>query len=91
VTSGASDRSSMNFFSRSSRPTGPEDAGGARLAFVVDQHRRVLVEADVGAVLALRLLGRALPITALTTSPFFTWRWGWRPWIGDHDHVAEPA
>src|SRR2546427_5416924 len=35
-----------------------EDAGGARLAFVVDQHRRGLVEADVGAVLALGLLRR---------------------------------
>src|SRR5262245_289153 len=30
----------------------PEDAGGARLALVVDQHRGILVEADVGAVLA---------------------------------------
>src|SRR5260370_11629680 len=38
---------------------GPEDAGGARLAGVRDQHRGVLVEADVGAVLALRFLGRA--------------------------------
>src|SRR5438445_53865 len=35
-----------------------EDAGGAGLAFVVDQHRRVLVEAHVAAVLARRLLGR---------------------------------
>src|SRR5258708_12793829 len=38
---------------------GPEDAGGARLAGVRDEHRGVLVEADVGAVLALRFLGRA--------------------------------
>src|SRR5207245_10618348 len=35
----------------------PEDAGRAGLALVGDEHRGVLVEADVGAVLALRLLG----------------------------------
>src|SRR6267378_2037699 len=38
---------------------GAEDARGPRLALVRDQHRSVLVEADVGAVLALRLLGGA--------------------------------
>src|ERR1041385_7756552 len=37
----------------------PEDAGGARLAGVRDEDRRVLVETDVGPVLALRFLGRA--------------------------------
>src|ERR1043166_1578021 len=36
---------------------GPEDAGRPGLPGVVDQHRRVLVEADVGAVLAAGLLG----------------------------------
>src|SRR5687768_2157814 len=35
-----------------------EDAGGPRLSGVVDQDRRVLVEADVGAVLAAGLLRR---------------------------------
>src|SRR2546426_2432876 len=35
----------------------PEDAGRAGLALVGDEHRGVLVEADVGAVLALGLLG----------------------------------
>src|SRR5437879_5408018 len=35
----------------------PEDAGRAGLALVGDEHRGVLVEPDVGAVLALRLLG----------------------------------
>src|SRR5919107_686995 len=34
-----------------------EDARRPRLARLVDQHRRVLVEPDVGAVLAARLLG----------------------------------
>src|SRR6266576_6831073 len=34
-----------------------ENAGGPWLAFVVDQHCRILVEANVGAVLALGLLG----------------------------------
>src|SRR6476661_6505814 len=37
---------------------GPEDTGGPRLARVGDQHRGVLVEPDVGAVLAAGLLGR---------------------------------
>src|SRR5467141_455405 len=34
-----------------------EDARRAGLPFVVDQHRRVFIEADVGAVLALGLFG----------------------------------
>src|SRR5260370_10767150 len=34
-----------------------EDARRAGLPFVVDQHRRVFIEADVGAVFALGLLG----------------------------------
>src|SRR3989441_805546 len=38
-------------------PDRPEDAGRAGLALVGDEHRGVLVEADVGPVLALRLLG----------------------------------
>src|SRR5689334_114627 len=37
---------------------GPEDAGGPRLTRIVDQHRGVLVEPDVGAVLPSGLLGR---------------------------------
>src|SRR5262249_42314322 len=36
----------------------PEDAGATRLLVVVDQHHRVLVEADVRAVLAAPLLDR---------------------------------
>src|SRR5207302_10210588 len=39
-------------------PHGPEDAGRPGLALVGDEDGRVLVEADVGAVLAPRLLGR---------------------------------
>src|SRR5256886_8196465 len=38
-------------------PDRPEDAGRAGLALVGDEHRGVRVEADVGPVLALRLLG----------------------------------
>src|SRR3954471_4114550 len=38
---------------------GAEDAGRAGLALFIDDDDRVLVEADVGAVLAARLLGRA--------------------------------
>ena len=57
-TSGASDTMRMNRLSRSSRPDRAEDAGAARLLLVVDQHGRVLVEADVAAVgPALLLLG----------------------------------
>src|SRR5690349_368123 len=37
----------------------PEDAGRAGLALVRDEHRGVLVEPDIGAVLALGLFGRA--------------------------------
>jgi hypothetical protein len=37
---------------------GAEDVGGRRLPGVVDQDRGVLVEADIGAVLAPGLLGR---------------------------------
>src|SRR5947208_7886527 len=37
----------------------PEDAGGAGLALIRDEHRRILVEPDVGAVLPPRLLGGA--------------------------------
>src|SRR6266480_1813774 len=40
-------------------PDRPEDAGRARLALVGDEHGGVLVEPDVGAILALGLLGRA--------------------------------
>src|SRR2546425_3420789 len=38
-------------------PHGPEDAGRPRFALVRDEHGGVFVEADVGAVLALGLLG----------------------------------
>src|SRR5256712_796106 len=38
-------------------PDRPEDAGRARLALVGDEHRGVLVEPDVRAILALGLLG----------------------------------
>src|SRR5581483_11712165 len=38
---------------------GAEDAGGPRLTRVGDEHRRVLVEANVGAIFPLGLLGRA--------------------------------
>ena len=49
----------------------PEDAGAARVVLVVDEHRRVLVERDVGAVLAPNsFLVRTT--TARTTSPFLT-------------------
>src|SRR5919197_2263066 len=37
----------------------PEDARGARLALLRDEHGGVLIEPDVGAVLALGLLGGA--------------------------------
>src|SRR2546426_9292700 len=40
-------------------PHRPEDAGRAGLALVGDEHGGVLVEPDVGAILALGLLGRA--------------------------------
>ena len=40
----------MNFLARSSRVTGPEDAGADRLVLLVDQHRRVAVEADGAAI-----------------------------------------
>src|SRR5436309_6768048 len=39
-------------------PDRPEDAGRARFALVGNEHRGVLVEPDVGAILALGLLGR---------------------------------
>src|SRR5437899_2832368 len=38
---------------------GAEDARRARLTLLVDDHDRVLVEADVAAILASRFLGRA--------------------------------
>src|SRR5574341_494907 len=38
---------------------GSKNAGRARLPLVVDQHSRVLVEADVAPILPARLLGRA--------------------------------
>src|SRR2546425_2721811 len=40
-------------------PHRPEDAGRAGLALIGDEHGGVLIEPDVGAVLALGLLGRA--------------------------------
>src|SRR6266404_2003406 len=40
-------------------PYRSENAGRARLALIGDEHRGVLVETDVGAILALGLLGRA--------------------------------
>ena len=50
ITSGASDTIFMNFFSRSSRPTGPKMRVPAGVELVVDEHGGVLVEADVAAV-----------------------------------------
>ena len=49
----------MNRLSRSSRPTGPKMRVPARLQLVVDEHRGVLVEADVAAVGTAVLLLRA--------------------------------
>src|SRR5258708_18388839 len=37
----------------------PEDAGAARVVLGIDEHRGVLVEADVAAIRALELLGGA--------------------------------
>ena len=61
----------MNFFIAQLTPDRPEDAGPSRLFLIVDQHRGVLVEADVAAVgTALLLLDSTT--THLTTSPFLT-------------------
>src|SRR5207244_2348768 len=67
-----------------------EDARGARLALLGDEHGSVLVEADVGAVLALGLLGRAhdhrphhLPLLDLARGDGVLDR--------DHDDVSQPA
>ena len=60
----------MKLRSRSSRATGPK-MRVPRGLLGVDQHGGVLVEGDVGAVVASELLLRA-HITAVTTSPFLT-------------------
>ena len=57
-TSGASEMIFMNFFARSSRATGPKMRVPIGSRCVVDQHRRVVVEADVRAVGAPDLLRR---------------------------------
>ena len=49
----------MNFFSRSSRATGPKTRVPDRLPLVGDQDRGVVVEPDVGAVLAPVVAARA--------------------------------
>src|SRR5436309_10885032 len=71
-------------------PHRPEDAGRAGLALVGNEHGGVLVEADVGAVLALGLLGRAhdhrphhLPLLDLARADGVLDR--------DHDDVSQPA
>ena len=49
----------MNFLSRSSRATGPNTRVPTGSPVVVDQHRGIVVEADVAAVLAALLLAHA--------------------------------
>jgi hypothetical protein len=49
----------MNFLSRSSRATGPKMRVPRISPASVQQHHRVVVEADVAAVLAARLLAGA--------------------------------
>src|SRR3989454_12765848 len=66
-----------------------EDAHRARLAFVVDHLRRVFVEADVGAVLALRLLGRPHD-HGLDDLALFPLAGGDGVLDRDHDDVAQP-
>src|SRR5881227_1124214 len=70
-------------------PHGSEDAGGAGLSLIRDEHRGVLVEPDVGAVLALGLLGRPhdhrLHHLALLDLPG-----GNRVLDRDHDDVTQP-
>src|SRR5574341_1368735 len=68
----------------------PEDAGGAGLALIGDQHRRVLVEADVAAVLAPGLLGRA-PDHRLGHFPLLDLSGGKGVLDRHHDHVPQPG
>src|SRR6266566_4390615 len=66
-----------------------EDARRAGLPFVVDQHGGVFVEADVGAVLALGLLGRSHDHRLHDLALFhLAGRYGVLD--RDHDDVAEP-
>jgi len=51
-TSGASETIFVNFFSRSSRAHRAEHARSDGLARIVDQHRGVVVEPDIRAILA---------------------------------------
>ena len=57
-TSGASETIFMKFFSRSSRATGPKMRVPRGLRCCVDDHGRVLVERDRGAVVAAERLLR---------------------------------
>ena len=70
-TSGASEMIFMWFLARSSRGTGPKMRVPTGSALVVDQHRRIAVEADDAAV-GRRMSLAVRTTTAFITSPFFT-------------------
>src|SRR5205085_623564 len=70
-------------------PHGSEDAGRAGLALVRDEHGGVLVEPDVGAVLALGLLGRPHD-HRLHHLALLDLAGGNRVLDRDHDDVAQP-
>src|SRR5262249_24929990 len=69
---------------------GPEDAGPARFLVVVDEHHRVLVEADVEAVLASPFLDRAHHDRLRHVTFLHARAWD-RVLDLDHDDVTEPA
>jgi hypothetical protein len=87
-TSGASEMIFMNFFARSSRATGPEDARADRLLVLVDEHGAVVVELDVAAVGAL-VLAEGADHDGARRVALLHLRAGQRLFDGDDDDVAE--